>query len=108
MADVYRNGTQNIVYLGEEDVSEGIESIKAIIKDAESTPESFAKAYEYAGNPEESETNLKAEYDGDQLFRIYELSWFRYAFHTYGSFCSLLYLLPYCWSEANVHHLKGP
>jgi hypothetical protein len=43
MGAIYRNGARNLIYLGDEEVGEAINSIAAILKDATETKGSFAR-----------------------------------------------------------------
>lgn len=77
MGAIYRNGARNLIYLGDEEVGEAINSIAAILKDATETEGSFARLRNELGAWQYSSTGIKVEYNTQSLLRFYGIPWFR-------------------------------
>ncbi|KAJ5055757.1 heterokaryon incompatibility protein-domain-containing protein [Bipolaris maydis] len=77
MGAIYRNGTRNLIYLGDEDVGEARDSIAAILKDASETEGSFSRLRNELGAWQYSSTGMKAKYSTQSLLRFFGLPWFR-------------------------------
>ena len=77
MGDIYRKGSKNLVCLGDTSIRDGIDSVGAILRDAESTDGSFTRLRSAAGAWQYSSTGIQATYNVAALLRTYQLPWFR-------------------------------
>lgn len=78
MGDIYRKGSRNLVCLGQSSIRDGLDSVEAILRDAEATEGSFTRLRSEAGAWQYSSTGMQVSYDVDALLKTYRLPWFRY------------------------------
>ena len=77
MGDIYRNGSCNLIYLGEDDIEEALLSIKAIVNEAAQTEGSFTLLRNEVGAWQYSSTPIQAEYTVEALIKFFAIPWFR-------------------------------
>lgn len=77
MGDIYRSGTGNLIYLGEQDIGPALGSVDAILEEAESTPGSFSKMRSEAGAWQYASVGLAARFEAEALVGLYSMAWFR-------------------------------
>jgi hypothetical protein len=77
MDAIYRNGRRNLIYLGEHDITEAMNSVRAILSEALHTEGSFTLLRNEVGAWQYSTTPIHAEYSTEALIKFFEIPWFR-------------------------------
>lgn len=77
MGDIYRHGVRNLICLGEQNIDQALQSVKAILDEIRADPGCLKRMRNEAGTWQYADTSMTAEYDVAALVELFSIGWFR-------------------------------